>query len=114
MPFSEELITHRRRGTSGVALAGSGLGDVRFTVSPDHASVIRYEARVRAQGSSTVVATRDIGKPPAYGGVAVINLAALLNSLADGSYTVSIAATSAGGTTDSTPSAAILVPLQVP
>lgn len=114
MPFSEELLTFRRRGTCGVAFAGSGLGDVQFTVSPGHATVIRYEARVRAVGSSTVVATRDLGRPTPYNGVAVVNLAALLNSLSAGDYTVSIAATDAGGTDDSTPSGAIMVPLEAP
>lgn len=114
MPFSDELLTHRRRGTCGVAQPAWGLGDVRFTVSPQHATVTRYEARVRAFGSDTIVARRDLGKPTPTNGVAVVNLAALLGNLPTGTYTVSIAATDAGGTTDSTPSSAIGVPLQLP
>lgn len=112
MRFGEELLTARRRGTNGFAIAGIGaLGDVTFDVPADYETVQYAEARVRAQGSGTVVAAKLIGKPPAFNGVATCNVTALLQSLAPGDYTVSVALTNAGGTTDSAVSNAFTVPL---
>lgn len=116
MPFSEELLTHRRRGTSGTGLLvqGYGLGDVSFIPSAGHSSVTNYEARIRAEGSGTVLLTKALGVPGPQNGRITVNLRALLDSLTPGNYTVSIAATSAGGTDDSDPTASFIVPIQAP
>ena len=115
MPVSEELLTHRRRGTTGAPqIQGWGLGDVSFTVPGDHATILSYEARIRAQGSSTVVATKSLGKPTPQGSTIIVNLRALLDSMTAGNYTVSIAATNQSGTTDSSETSAFIVPLQLP
>jgi hypothetical protein len=116
VPFSEELLTHKRRGVSntGLQVQGWGLGDVSFVPSAGHASVTNYEARVRADGSGTVIATKALGVPTPQSGRITVNLRALLDSLSPGNYTVSIAATSAGGTDDSDPTSAFIVPLETP
>lgn len=113
MPIGEEFHIHRVR--MGRPTQGYGLGDVSFTVPSDHATITSYEARVRAQGSSTVIRTKDLGKPtPNASGVVTFNLRAILDALSAGNYTVSIAATNQSGTTDSSETSAFLVPLQLP
>ena len=90
-------------------------GDVTFQISPDHfTTVTSYEARIRAEGSSTVIATQNLGKPTPSGGSITVNLATILNAQAAGNYTVSIATTNASGTTDSAISNAFTVPLANP
>ena len=87
-------------------------GEVAFNASPDQAVITNYTARVRVSGSSTVVATQDLGVPtPDGNGVIIVNMAATFAGLATGNYTVSILATSAGGSTDSTESAPFALPL---
>lgn len=116
LSFGEEAITARRAGTAGTAgsTQGCGLGDVSFTASPGHASVLSYEVRVR-DASDVLVATRNIGKPtPQAGNILVVNMAALLNGLAAGNYTVSVAAIGPGGTDDSSETSQFVVPLSLP
>ena len=87
-------------------------GLLSFTASLDHATVTSYEARVRAQGSATVVATQALGKPtPDLDNRIHVNIAATLNALAAGNYTVAVAATSPGGTAESTETSEFSVPL---
>lgn len=87
------------------------LGVVQFQVA-DHDNVDYYEARLRAQGSSTVLATLNIGKPDYNASrIAYYNLASWLNSQAAGNYSVSIAAVNTDGTTDSLVSNDFTVPL---
>lgn len=117
MPQSEEFLTHRRHGTCGTGSSGSGgTGDVTFQTPADYSSVTEIEARVRLEGSSTVVATKRIGRPPGpNSGFATFSLAAILNSLSPGNYRVSVAMINASGTTDSPESdIAYVVPLQTP
>ena len=87
-------------------------GDLAFTASLDHATVTSYEARVRPEGSATIVATRNLGKPaPDVDNRIIVNIASTLTPLASGNYTVSVAAISPGGTTDSTETSAYSLPL---
>lgn len=85
---------------------------ISFTASLDHASVTNYQARLRAVGSSTVVATQNLGVPtPDVYGVIVVDLTTLFSGVSAGNYTVSIATTTAAGTTDSGVSNAFALPL---
>ena len=113
LSFSQEFHTHRRRGTNGISIEASGLGDVSFTPSSDHATnVLSYEARVRAEGSSTILATKALGKPSiTSSGKIFVNMRAILSAQAPGNYTVSVAATNNDGTTDSGISNLFTVPL---
>lgn len=89
-------------------------GLVAFNASPDHATVLTYEARLRNSGSGTVLDTEPLGKPtPDGNGVIVVDLSGFFAYRA-GDFTVSIAATDAGGTTDSEVSAAFSLPLPSP
>lgn len=89
------------------------LGSIQFTASVDHASVTSYEARVRVDGSSTVIASRNIGKPGLSRlNKATVDITALLNSLADGDYTVSVAAINVDGENDSDETTAFSLPLE--
>lgn len=87
-------------------------GNLTFTASPDHATVTSYEVRVRAEGSVTIVATRNLGKPtPNVDNQIVVNIASTLTPLASGNYTVAVAAISPGGTTESSETSAYSLPL---
>jgi hypothetical protein len=87
-------------------------GQVAFVAQADHATVTSYTARVRVLGNSTVVATQALGTPtPDANSVIIVNIAATFAGLAAGSYTVSILATSPGGSTDSAESSAFTLPL---
>lgn len=87
-------------------------GEVAFVASPDHATLTGYTARVRVYGSATIVATQALGVPtPDGNGVIVVSLTATYAGLSAGTYTVSIAATDSGGTTDSTESNAFTLPI---
>jgi len=89
------------------------LGWVSWTPSPDHATVTSYEARVRAEGSGTVLASLNLGKPTPHPttGQCYGDLTSILTPLAAGNYTTSIAAIAPGGTTDSAVSSAFSLPL---
>lgn len=96
----------------GFTPANTSLGELSFRMSPDHPTVTSYEARVRSQGSSTILATQNLGKPtPDEDGICYVNIAALLNAQAAGNYEVTVAAISPSGTTDSSVSNAFTVPL---
>lgn len=114
MPGSDEFLTHRRKGTSttaGVQQGTGDLGDLAFAASAGHSTVITYEARVRAEGSSTVLVTKNLGKPTPFNNVIVCNIKAILQALPSGNYTVTVAAIGPGGTDDSTQNVAYTVPL---
>jgi hypothetical protein len=89
-----------------------GSGEVSFTISVDHARVTNYEARIRVFGNSTVVGTKALGVPtPDSYSVCVVNLQSLYDLQSPGDYTISIAATTPSGTTDSAESNAFTLPL---
>lgn len=87
-------------------------GQLAFTASLDHATVTSYEARVRPEGSGTIVATQNLGKPaPDVDNRILVNIAATLAPLASGNYTVAVAAISPSGTTESLDTSAYSLPL---
>lgn len=87
------------------------LGDLTFLKSPDHATAT-YDARVHPEGSATILLTIALGRPaPDVNGLITVNIAAQLTALGPGNYEVSVATTTAGGTTDSAVSNAFTVPL---
>jgi hypothetical protein len=93
-----------------------GSGDVAFVISPDHfTTVTSYSARLRVWGNATVIATELLGKPtPDGNGVIVVQLEGFFAGRSPGDYTVSILATSAGGSTDSVESNPFTIPLPRP
>ena len=113
MTFGQDLLVHARRGTQPTRVEADGLGDVSFTPSSDHdTNVSYYEARVHPEGSSTIVATKLLGKPSiTSSGKIVCSLRAILNSLSAGNYVVIVRAVNANGSTDSTDSNTFTVPL---
>jgi hypothetical protein len=108
---SDEVL-HATANTVSRILDLAGVGEVAFNASPDHASITNYTARIRVYGNSTVVATQSLGVPtPDGNNVIIVDLTTTLAAQTAGNYTVSILATSAGGSTDSAESAAFSVPL---
>jgi hypothetical protein len=104
----------RFRGRSFVAAADPPLelGEVRFTASVDHAEVDSYEVRVRADGSETVIASEDIGKPtPSANNTITVDMTTLFGTLDPGNYTTSVAAIDGLDEADSEPSDAFSLPL---
>lgn len=90
-------------------------GDLAFNASPDHATVTSYTARLRVYGNATVVASELLGKPtPDGNNVIVVPLAGFLANRAAGTYTISILATDAGGSTDSEEGNPFTLPLPWP
>lgn len=86
------------------------LGELRFKAPADHATVISYAVRLYAIGGSTILATLSLGKPtPDSGGYIVRNIRTWLDSQTAGNYDLKVAATDAGGTTESA-----ATPLTVP
>lgn len=92
---------------------GSGVaaGYVSFTKDANHATVTNYEARLRAVGSSTVLATQSLGVPAPNDYHAITADLSTLYSGRTGNFTVSIARTTPSGTLDSTVSDAFTLPL---
>ncbi len=90
----------------------TALGDVRFTVPADHVTVVSYEVRLRQQGSGTVFANTNIGKPtPSANNTITVSLTTFFGSQPAGNYTLSVAALNANGSTDSEQSSAFSLPL---
>jgi len=90
-------------------------GDTAFNASPDHATVVRYHARLRVYGDSTVIDTEPLGKPtPDGNGVIVVPLAGFLAYRPAGTYTISILAVDAVGSADSDESPPFTLPLPWP
>jgi len=89
------------------------LGDLTFRMSPNHALVTNYTARIRAAGtSSPILSSVSLGVPqPDEDGIVTANLTSALNALGVGNYEVTVATTTAGGTTDSSASTPFSVPL---
>lgn len=99
----------------GRSTVSSPLGDLLFTPSPD--AVLYYEARVYAEGTTTpILTTKYLGVPAieAPSGQVRVNIARVLNALAPGNYEVTVAAIGSGGTSESAPTTAYVVPLQLP
>lgn len=116
MPFSEEFITFKRRGTSNLAPADSIIfheGYIQFIPSSDHLVVTSYEVRIRVDGSSTVVLAVNVGKPTPHPTTnrCYVAIVTPLLGLPPGNYTASVAAIAPGGTTDSGNSSAFSLPL---
>lgn len=87
-------------------------GDLAFEASLDHATVTSYEARVRPEGSATIVATRNLFKPqPDEDNIILVNIASTLAPLASGNYTVAVAAIGPGGTAESAETTPYALPL---
>jgi hypothetical protein len=88
-------------------------GWVQWYPPLDHMTVTSYEARVRAEGSGTVLASMSVGKPIPHSttGLCYADISSILSGLTAGNYTTSIAATNAFGTTDSGVSDAFSLPL---
>lgn len=88
-------------------------GLLTFTVSPDHATVTNYTLRLRAQTSTAVLTSLGVGKPtPNASSICTLDLQGWLSTLSSGNYSVSVAASDAGGTTDSTLSNAFTISLR--
>ncbi len=105
MPFSDDFNVHRNRGTKMHGLQGISdrSGVLTFTKSTDHASVNYYDIRIYAQGGSTILASKNIGKPvPDSNGDIRADLVDILTPLSAGNYTVKVLTTSNGGSTEST------------
>ncbi len=115
MPFSEEFLTHKRRGTAVLAPMGVAFhsGDILWVPSSDHYTLTNYEVRIRVSGSSTISATVNVGLPPIWAGTGkcYANISGTCSTLSAGNYTASVAAVAAGGTTDSAESDAFSLPL---
>ena len=87
-------------------------GEVAFTASPDQAVITDYTARLRVWGNATVIDTLSLGVPtPDGNGIIIADLTSLFAGKAAGNYTISILATSEGGSTDSAESPAFSLPL---
>ena len=76
-------------------------GTVTFAASASHADVISYEARLHQISSTAIFASTNLGKPTPVAGVITVDLTSFFALQPLGVYTLSIAAISAGGTTDS-------------
>jgi regulation of enolase protein 1 (concanavalin A-like superfamily) len=81
---------------------------VTFTASPDHATLVtKYVLEIyrsgTTPGSSTPVATSDLGKPtPASNGDITVDRATFFQGLATGSYLATVTAVGSGGSARST------------
>lgn len=108
LPAAEAI----RASANTVSRILGNTGQVAFVAQSDHASNTNYTARVRVFGSSTVVATQNLGVPtPDGNSVIIVDLSATFAGLPAGNYTVSIFITAPGGTTDSAESTAFSLPL---
>lgn len=96
-----------------VMVPPDGSGVVTFTVSADHPSTRSYEVRVRVNGSGTVVASENIGKPPVTpNSMIMVDMTTLFGTLDAGDYTTSVAAIDdAAVAYDSEESSAFSLPL---
>lgn len=95
------------------AIISSPLGDLQFF--PSAGVVLYYEARVYVEGTTTPLrATKYLGVPgvDAVTGKIKVNILRTLNALPSGNYVVTVAAVGAGGTDESDPVIAYVVPLQ--
>lgn len=101
MPFSGEFLYHKSR-SGGLQGTPDHSGVLTFTKSADHATVTDYAVRVYAQGGSTVLASRNLGKPVPYSDGSIwVDITSLLTPLGSGNYTVTVVTTSPGGSAES-------------
>jgi hypothetical protein len=83
--------------------AFDGPGVLKVTASTSHSSVQSYTAKIYTYGTTSLVASRNIGVPSVdYNGQIVHDLSGLLSSLSTGVYSVSVLATFSSGTQEST------------
>ena len=102
----------RLSGANTVTTVWTPSGFTAFNANAEHATLTNYQARLRLSGSGTVLDTRDLGVPtPDGNNVIVVDLSGMFAAHVPGNYTVSIAATSAGGTTDSAESNVFVIPV---
>lgn len=74
------------------------LGDLTFTASADHASVVNYEARLYTYGTTNLVDSYNLGKPTPDGGNQIlVHLYTWFNSHAAGDYDVKVASIGSTG-----------------
>jgi regulation of enolase protein 1 (concanavalin A-like superfamily) len=80
---------------------------VIFTPSTDHATVTSYLLEIytagATPGTSTPVASRNLGKPAVVSGEISVDVATLITPLAAGNYIATVSAVSASGSGRSTP-----------
>jgi hypothetical protein len=88
-------------------------GWVKWDPPSDHVTITSYEGRVREDGSSTIVATQNLGHPIPHStqGNCRGDMTSAFSELSAGNYTLSIAAINPFGTTDSDVSSAFSLPL---
>lgn len=88
-------------------------GTVSWIPAIDHASIDSYEARLRTYSPNSLVGSLNIGKPAinAATGRVYHNLAFWFAGFAEDDYTISFAAISSGGVTDSDQSDVFSLPL---
>lgn len=88
------------RHSAGTTKTTSGV--LSFVASPDHATLTNYEARLRTL-SGTLVSATNIGKPTPdlATNICHYDISGWLGTFPGGNYEVTVAAISAGGTTDS-------------
>lgn len=99
-------MTLTSRVTRAVRIAGL----VSFTASADHASLIGYEGRVRAQGSDVTSLVIDLGKPtPDGSNVCTVDIGDDLAGLSAGHYVMAVVAITAVGPSDEVDSNAFTV-----
>jgi regulation of enolase protein 1 (concanavalin A-like superfamily) len=90
-----------------VAAATTAPRAVAFTASPDHATLVtKYVLEIyrsgTTPGSSTPVATSDLGKPtPASNGDITVDRASFFQGLATGNYLATVSAVGSGGSSRS-------------
>lgn len=99
-------LVHGRANAATIILGYSG--EVAFYANPQHASVTNYRLNLRAAGSSTVIDYVDVGVPTPDGNNVIVvdptdTDATFYSAQPDGNYSISVAATTGGGTTDSYP-----------
>jgi hypothetical protein len=80
---------------------------VVFTPSPDHSTVTNYLLEIyragTTPGSTTPVASRNLGKPAIVSGEITVDVATLITPLAPGSYIATVSAVNSAGAGRSNP-----------
>lgn len=106
MPYA---VNVRRR----YVLYFDGSGVLKFTASPDHATVTNYAIRLYAYGTtSPLVTARDIGVPtPDQNNDIVHDCRTMFTALSPGNYTAQILTTTPLGSAETTAGASFSIPL---
>jgi regulation of enolase protein 1 (concanavalin A-like superfamily) len=95
-----------------VTAAGGPPPQVVFNPSPDHAVVMHYLLEIFRQGdtpgTSTPIATRNLGKPAVVNNEISVDIATLITPLAPGNYIATVSAVNANGSCRSAPPSAFV------